>query len=102
MPATTKRCPRCGKNFTSVKCPRCSFQGEVADFADGCPACGYLQVAPGSHPIRGRPRRGSIEEPTPVNRATRHVLPAWFYRIAIIVLSVLLLGAIVLLALARP
>ncbi len=38
-------CPRCGRFFSSVKCPRCGYVGASDDFAAGCPVCGYADVA---------------------------------------------------------
>ena len=34
-------CPRCGRFFSSVKCPKCGHVGEADDFSLGCPVCGY-------------------------------------------------------------
>jgi uncharacterized membrane protein YvbJ len=39
-------CPKCGRKFTSIRCPVCGFSGEEDLFNDGCPKCGY-QVLPG-------------------------------------------------------
>ncbi|MDR0486871.1 MAG: zinc-ribbon domain-containing protein, partial [Treponema sp.] len=36
-----KACPRCGRIFTSVRCPSCGYSGEEKLFANGCPKCGY-------------------------------------------------------------
>ncbi|MEM5947821.1 zinc ribbon domain-containing protein [Spirochaetia bacterium 38H-sp] len=35
-------CPHCGRFFTDVKCPRCEYTGDVKEFVNGCPSCGYL------------------------------------------------------------
>jgi len=46
-------CPRCGRFFSSVKCPRCGYVGEADDFAAGCPVCGYADAAnPSPEPIK--------------------------------------------------
>lgn len=37
-----KLCPHCGRFFTDVKCPRCEYTGNVREFINGCPSCGYL------------------------------------------------------------
>jgi len=39
--ANARVCPRCGRFFSSVKCPKCGFVGESDDFRAGCPICGY-------------------------------------------------------------
>ncbi len=38
-------CPRCGRFFSSVKCPKCGFVGVADDFLSGCPSCGYAEAA---------------------------------------------------------
>jgi hypothetical protein len=46
-------CPRCGRFFSSVKCPKCDYVGEADDFSAGCPVCGYaLSFNPSPEPIR--------------------------------------------------
>lgn len=45
-----KSCPRCGKIFDAVRCPRCDYQGPPAAFSEGCPRCHYL--APPARPPR--------------------------------------------------
>jgi hypothetical protein len=87
---TARRCPGCGRHFTSVKCPECGFEGRAADFAEGCPSCGYLQGPrkAGSQPQPGRgPRRRPGGRP----------LSPRFYRAAVIVLGCLLAAALGLL-----
>jgi uncharacterized membrane protein YvbJ len=37
-----KKCPFCGRFFTSVRCPVCSYQSTERRFEGGCPKCGYL------------------------------------------------------------
>ena len=39
--ANAKVCPKCGKFFSSVRCPRCAYMGTVRDFSNGCPRCHY-------------------------------------------------------------
>ncbi|MCF7937241.1 MAG: zinc-ribbon domain-containing protein [Spirochaetales bacterium] len=41
VPGNAQVCPNCGKEFTGVRCPRCSFSGSEQMFQEGCPACGY-------------------------------------------------------------
>jgi hypothetical protein len=43
VPRNTVRCPSCGRYFTAIQCPQCSFQGSEEDFASGCPRCGYMR-----------------------------------------------------------
>ncbi len=77
-----KLCPRCGRFFSSVKCPRCGHVGKADDFARGCPACGCADAAnPAPDPIRPL----EVEAPP---------LPWWAYlsaAILILALSLVLL-----------
>lgn len=41
VPAKAKFCPKCGKFFSSVRCPECSYTGDTKEFIHGCPNCGY-------------------------------------------------------------
>ncbi|MBQ1833920.1 MAG: zinc ribbon domain-containing protein [Treponema sp.] len=34
-------CPHCGKFFSAVRCPNCSYTGQVSEFRKGCPRCHY-------------------------------------------------------------
>jgi hypothetical protein len=48
-------CPRCGRFFSSVKCPKCGYVGQPDDFSRGCPICGYALAAnPAPESIKGR------------------------------------------------
>jgi hypothetical protein len=90
-------CPSCGKTFTAVRCPRCGFEGGAKQFARGCPGCGYLNVIP---PFVEETGRGSSDAPRPKVRGFSLPvlkLPARFYRIALVLLAILLLGLVVLL-----
>lgn len=41
VPENAKFCKQCGKFFSAVRCPSCGATGNAADFAKGCPLCGY-------------------------------------------------------------
>ncbi len=34
-------CPHCGKLFSAVRCPKCSYTGRSDEFKFGCPVCGF-------------------------------------------------------------
>jgi len=70
-------CPRCGRFFSSVKCPRCGHTGKVEDFSFGCPACGCAL----------RPN----DAPEPIKRAPvpASPVPTWAYLLALLVLVAL-------------
>jgi len=40
--ADAKSCPFCGRIFSAVRCPVCSYQSTERQFRGGCPRCGYL------------------------------------------------------------
>ena len=41
VPVNARFCPKCGRFFASVCCPRCGKIGDHTLFANGCPDCGY-------------------------------------------------------------
>jgi hypothetical protein len=85
VPRNSRRCPHCGKYFTSVQCPRCGHQGEGRTFEAGCPSCGYLRFPqPNLSRFGGAAGRGSSGSPA-------------LYRILGIVLTLALLGLLALL-----
>jgi hypothetical protein len=43
--ARDRVCPKCGRFFSDVRCPRCNFTGAAEVFYAGCPQCGYLDPA---------------------------------------------------------
>ncbi|MDR0878119.1 MAG: hypothetical protein LBN21_08710 [Treponema sp.] len=73
----TKKCPRCGRFFASVRCPACGFTGAEGLFGDGCPVCGYS--APQSSE-KGRVER--VKE----NQVAAGALPAWVYVLSLLAL----------------
>ena len=85
VPRNSRRCPHCGKFFSSVQCPRCGHQGEGRTFDAGCPSCGYLRFPESTLSSfsrgGGRTRTGS-----PI-----------LYRILGVVLTLALLGILALL-----
>jgi hypothetical protein len=49
-------CPKCGRFFSSVKCPKCGTAGKVEDFRYGCPVCGYAEAMNGApEPLKPPP-----------------------------------------------
>ncbi len=41
MPQSARFCGKCGRFFSSVRCPVCGKTGSSNMFANGCPSCGY-------------------------------------------------------------
>jgi DNA-directed RNA polymerase subunit RPC12/RpoP len=87
VPRNSRRCPHCGKFFSSVQCPRCGHQGEGRTFDAGCPSCGYLRFPESTLSSFGR-GGGRTRTGSPV-----------LYRILGVVLTLALLGLLALLVL---
>jgi hypothetical protein len=71
-------CPRCGRFFSSVKCPKCEHVGKADDFAFGCPVCGYALGSANPAP-----------EPIKPPAAPAPPLPWWAFPLAALVLIAL-------------
>ncbi len=72
-----KICPRCGRFFSSVKCPRCGYTGQAEDFESGCPVCGYAEAA------------NAAPEPALPPPVVAPPPPRWAYALALLVLACL-------------
>jgi uncharacterized membrane protein YvbJ len=86
--AGASTCPSCGSVFTAVRCPECGYEGRAPEFRSGCPVCGY----------RARSMGSAAADPADSGPAKRGLPPA-FYRAAVIVLGVLIIGLIIVLVL---
>ena len=83
-------CPKCGRFFASVKCPKCGKIGDQSMFKNGCPVCGYanpLGNATSTSPQevkhdkfnKARTRRGNES------------LPSWIYILSMVSLAVIIM-----------
>jgi predicted RNA-binding Zn-ribbon protein involved in translation (DUF1610 family) len=77
VPLSAKRCPGCGRFFSSVRCPSCGFTGEESRFAKGCPSCGYALPAGGAASL---PDRDAELRPA-------GALPLWVYLVSAAILA---------------
>jgi uncharacterized membrane protein YvbJ len=83
------RCFRCGRYFSSIRCPECGFTGEEKKFAKGCPVCGYCDT--GQKPDR-LPQTPSKPFHTKALFTRLEKLPSWVYAVA--AFGLLLVGLI--------
>ncbi|MDA8411931.1 MAG: zinc ribbon domain-containing protein [Treponema sp.] len=79
--ANARICPKCGRFFSAVKCPKCGFVGESEDFRAGCPVCGY---ALGSN-------NGAPEPIRPAPESTSLPLWAWALGFVVFIIALVLL-----------
>ena len=68
-----RACPYCGRMFTSVRCPSCTYSGPDRMFQSGCPMCGYSAPPP---PKTKTPR---MKPPRRKNSQPAEPLPFWTY-----------------------
>jgi ssDNA-binding Zn-finger/Zn-ribbon topoisomerase 1 len=75
-------CPRCGRFFASVRCPKCGFTGKDDDFSRGCPVCGYSAIPRGTgETLKKNGRWAGERQPG----KTAGALPFWMYLFAALV-----------------
>lgn len=100
--ANARCCPKCGKFFSSVRCPSCGHMGTVHDFKNGCPSCHYAMSEAeingtdegGSGTLDGRKHKLSSKSKRKIKKAfnsydSRSIgedTPAWLFVASIIVL----------------
>ena len=76
VPIDEKKCPKCGSDFASIRCPACGFIGDDDMFEGGCPICGYSSGKNSSEYYLG-----DIED---VKKA-KGSLPLWAYILTVLV-----------------
>jgi uncharacterized membrane protein YvbJ len=83
--STARKCPSCGRYFTAIACPKCSYEGLYNEFEDGCPSCGYLADASEMKAVE------QIEETKYIDRG----LPLWLLIFMTLVVGVLIIVIVV-------
>ena len=73
-------CPKCGKFFSSVRCPQCGFTGDVKTFINGCPQCGYAMTPIGTDTKKDKKK---------AKEQTSEDAPAWLFILCIIILIII-------------
>lgn len=85
-----KKCPHCGRFFSSVRCPSCNFTGSEALFSEGCPMCGYSSPAERDG---GGTHRNNLEFQNTIQGPVKP-LPWWTYGITFLALVTVLIIAV--------
>jgi hypothetical protein len=90
--ARDKVCPKCGRFFSDVRCPRCNFTGAAEVFYTGCPRCGYLDPSFQAGEAAIEILDPAIFEPAPPpeTRRGKEPLPPWFFLALTIGLGIIL------------
>ena len=66
-------CKKCGRFFSSVRCPMCGKSGDAPMFNSGCPFCGYAV---------GKEKHADFLQEEPAQSKRHDPLPAWLYLLA--------------------
>jgi uncharacterized membrane protein YvbJ len=82
-------CPSCGSRFTAIRCPKCGYEGSGPEFKSGCPVCGYGMGLP----------ENEMKAPAAAAPPRKSGIPAVFSRLAVAVLSLLVIILLVVLLL---
>lgn len=96
--ANAKVCPSCGRFFSAVRCPKCSFTGEARLFVFGCPSCGYAAEGAGRGDSSAWEIVGDVDEHRrrPRRFFDRHEIPGWAWYFAAGLLTVIFALLVVL------
>lgn len=95
-----KFCPKCGKFFAAVRCPKCGHVGTVRNFLNGCPSCSYAMTreelyGTGAGEISGSAHHESYKESKKALKKKAGLrsgfsllddVPAWLFVASILVL----------------
>lgn len=97
-------CKKCGRFFSSVRCPKCGKVGSAHAFSKGCPQCGYAEKPSGkskekqsenensnlkNHFYFHKPKNAFIDSSKKKNYSGSS-LPVWIYGITFSLLIVMI------------
>ena len=100
-------CGKCGRFFSSVRCPVCGKTGSSNMFANGCPSCGYgskeqpggvAQMSAAEQMKRAADSKGHFYvhkkhgSQRPAARQGDGSLPAWIYAVTLAALAGIIAG----------
>ena len=81
---SAKVCPHCGRFFTAVRCPECSYVVDAHEFVGGGPNCGYTGG--------DQNRAGQFEtfdlDPQHRPSAPKRGMPGWVWPAGIVILLI--------------
>lgn len=98
-------CSKCGKFFSSVRCPKCGRTGKTEEFKHGCPDCGYaVSSGNGNFTNHNQNQNSNISQAYSIknnyifnrilnrnkNNNLDSGLPLWIYIICIVLLVILI------------
>jgi len=91
VPRDAKKCPSCGRFFSSVRCPSCNFTGPESLFSEGCPMCGYSSTTTFPDLSSNKNWKSAKSEA----RGPVTPLPWWVYGITLLALVLVAIGAVI-------
>jgi uncharacterized membrane protein YvbJ len=77
VPQNARFCKKCGRFFSSVRCPVCGKSGRTDQFKNGCPHCGYAMKESANNKINKNTLKMQKKDDD---------LPAWIYGVTIVIL----------------
>lgn len=99
-------CKKCGRFFSSVRCPKCGKVGSAHAFSKGCPQCGYAEKPSKTSPNKEtadkksfnlknhfyfhKPNGGNISSRSKKNYSGSS-LPVWIYGITFGLLIIMII-----------
>ncbi|MCK9169187.1 MAG: zinc ribbon domain-containing protein [Treponema sp.] len=107
VPENARICKRCGRFFSSVRCPKCGTSGPASMFEKGCPHCGYamnnIQTISYIEHNSNRKKNISLSKKKKIRRIMRtymnkkssmsqndNSLPIWIYIITATILALII------------
>lgn len=102
VPINVERCPGCRRVFFAVMCPLCKYEALPREFRQGCPSCGYMSRRM-KIKIKEKPATEKKEKKTWMRslqkKSKRVSIPLAWYRFAVGILIMSIIGLIILIAL---
>jgi predicted RNA-binding Zn-ribbon protein involved in translation (DUF1610 family) len=102
VPINVERCPHCRREFFAVMCPLCKYEALPREFRQGCPSCGYMSRRM-KIKIKEKQKQEKKKKKTWIQSLRKkgknvHIPLSW-YRFAVTLLIMSIIGLIILIAL---